>query len=207
MKRLVGMAVVLVLVASVFAEGSGKLMEMNGDIQKGIELHNKARTEGMKTAESASELLKPYINENAIARAYFGSVETVKAGIIAEKNPVKSLEYLQNGGDYLDEAVEMAPNEAYIRMIRLENGIEVSRSSPIKRYSVIKKDVKWFLDEENILKAEDDLKGEAYLYCGYYMIDAGDLDTALELFELCVDINPKSDFAKAANKMLDRYTE
>lgn len=198
----------LMFIGSVFAEGnSGKLMEMNADIQKGIELHNKSRTEGMATAEKASELLEPYIKENAIACAYFGSVMTVKAGIVSEKNPVKALKYLQTGGDYIDKAVELAPNEARIRMLRLENGIEVSRSSPVKRYSVIKKDVKWFIDADNISKASADLQGEAYLYCGYYMIDAGDLDSALECFEECVAVNPKSDFAKHANKMLERYTE
>lgn len=208
MKKILKVFFGLLIMAAAYGEGvNNKLMEMNSDIQKGIELHNKARTEGIKSAEKACELLKPYIKENAIARAYYGSVQTVIAGIISEKNPIKSLEYLQTGGDFLDEAVEMAPEEAAIHMIRLENGIEVSRSSPIKRYSVIKKDVKWFLDDENILKAEEDLKSEAYLYCGYYMIDAGDLDAALELFELCVELNPKSDFAKLANKMLDRYTE
>lgn len=199
-KGIIGAVVFALLSTVVFADAKS-------DIEKGIELHNAVRKEGIVTAEKGAELLKPYIKENAIACAYYGSIQTLIAGAISEKNPIKALEYLQMGGDYLDEAVELEPDNAIVRLIRLENGIEVSRTSPIKRYSTIKKDVKWFLDDGNISSADSEIQAEAYLYCGYYMIDAGDLDYALELFEECIALNPKSESAKAANKMLDKYTE
>lgn len=208
-KRVIGIIAGLLVMTMGFAEvpKNGNIMDINDDIAKGIELHNLARKEGMNAAEKASELLKPYVKENAVACAYYGSVQTVIAGIISEKNPIKALEYLQVGGEYLDNAVEMVPDEAVIHLIRLENGIEVSKTSPLKRYSVIKNDVKWFLDSDNISAADKEIKTEAYLYCGFYMIEAGDLDYALELFEESIAADPKSDSAKQAKKMLDKYTE
>lgn len=187
---------------------AAKNLEINSDIQTAIELHDKTRVENnMVYAERACKLLEPYIKENAVATAYYGSVQTLIAGIVSGKNPIKALEYLQLGGEYLDDAVEMASESAEIHLIRLENGIEVSRNSPINRYSVIKKDVNWFLDDDKILSLDDEIKAEAYLYCGHYMLDSGDLDYALELFEECVSVKPESNFAKMANKMLDKYTE
>ncbi len=177
------------------------------DIEKGIEYHNKARTEGLEYAQKACELLKPYVETDATACAFYGSALTVMASYAAEKNPLKALEYLQDGGDYLDKAVELAPDEWFTHMIHLENGIEVSHSSPLRRYSAIRSDVKWFLDDENILKTEGENQAEAYLYCGYFKLDEGDLDYALELFENCVAAAPESRQAAQANKLLDRYTE
>lgn len=181
--------------------------KMNADIEKGIEYHNKARTEGFEYAEKCCEVLKPYIKTNAYACAYYGSAQTIIAGFVADKNPIKSLEYLQLGGEFLDEALAMDSEDPHLHLIHLENGIEVSRNSPIRRYSAIRTDIKWLLDNENINNLDADTKAEAYLYCGYFKIDEGDLDYALELFENAVAASPKSDAGKSANKMLDKYTE
>jgi len=188
--------------------GSGLFAQnAKADIEKGIEYHNKARTQGLEYAEKACETLKPYINTDATACAYYGSSLTVMASFVSEKNPIKALEYLQDGGDYLDKAVALAPDQWFTHLIHLENGIEVSHSSPLRRYSAIRSDVNWFLDEENILKMSGSSKAEAYLYCGYFKLDEGDLDYALELFENCVEADPDSSAAVKANKLLDRYTE
>jgi len=200
-KKIMALFTAALIGSALFAQNA------KADIEKGIEYHNKARTEGMEYAEKACEILKPYITTDATACAFYGSSLTVMASFVSEKSPIKALEYLQDGGDYLDKAVELAPNEWFTHLIHLENGIEVSHSSPLRRYAAIRSDVKWFLDDENILKMSGENQAEAYLYCGYFKLDEGDLDYALELFENCVAAAPNSKSAVQANKLLDRYTE
>lgn len=202
-KKGIILVVTVMVCISAFAESGTK----EKDIATAVEYHNKARTAGIEYGEKALALLKPYCGTDSIASAYYGSTLTVIAGIISEKNPIKALEYLQSGGEYMDKAVEMNPENPVVHFVRLENGIEVSRTSPIKRYSVIKKDFVWFIDDDNISSLGIEDQAEAYLYCGHLKLDEGDLDYALELYESSVDAAPESNSAKISAKMLDKYTE
>ena len=185
--------------------------ELNPQIQKGIECHDRARAGDPKNTDALIEeclkTLEPFIQTDAIACAVYGSALTIKAGIVVETNPMKSLEYLDKGNGFIDKAVSMNPDEIYCRILRLENGIEVSRTSPLKRYSDIKSDVEFLIDDEKVELLSDNDKAEAYLYCGFYYLDSGDLDYALELFELAQEAAPDSDSGKRAQKMLDKYSE
>ena len=191
--------------ASVFAQ------ELNPQIQKGIECHDRARSGDPKTTEALIEeclkTLEPFTQTNAIACAVYGSALTIKASIVVETNAIKSLDYLDKGNEFIDKAVSMNPDEIYCRLLRLENGIEVSRTSPLKRYSNIKSDVEFLIDDEKVEELSGNDKAEAYLYCGFYYLDSGDLDYALELFELAQEAAPDSDSGKRAQKMLDKYSE
>lgn len=185
--------------------------ELNPQIQKGIDCHDRARSGDPKNTisliEECLKTLEPFTQTNAIACAVYGSALTIKASIVVETNAIKSLEYLDKGNGFIDKAVLMNPNEIYCRMLRLENGIEVSRTSPLKRYSEIKSDVEFLIDDEKVEELSGKDKAEAYLYCGFYYLDSGDLDYALELFELAQEAAPDSDSGKRAQKMLDKYSE
>ena len=191
--------------ASLFAQ------ELNPQIQKGIECHDRARSGDPKNTDALIEeclkTLEPFVKTDAIACAVYGSALTIKASIVVETNAIKSLEYLDKGNEFIDKAVSMNPDEIYCRMLRLENGIEVSRTSPLKRYSDIKSDVEFLIDDEKVEELSGNDKAEAYLYCGFYYLDSGDLDYALELFELAQEAAPDSDSGKRAQKMLDKYSE
>ena len=191
--------------ASLFAQ------ELNPQIQKGIDCHDRARAGDPKNTDALIEeclkTLEPFIQSNAIACAVYGSALTIKASIVVETNAIKSLEYLDKGNEFIDKAVSMNPDEIYCRMLRLENGIEVSRTSPLKRYSDIKSDVEFLIDDEKVEELSGNDKAEAFLYCGFYYLDSGDLDYALELFELAQEAAPDSDSGKSAQKMLDKYSE
>ena len=182
--------------------------ELNPQIQKGIECHDRARSGDPKTTEALIEeclkTLEPFTQTDAIACAVYGSALTIKASIVVETNAIKSLEYLDKGNEFIDKAVSMNPEEIYCRILRLENGIEVSRTSPLKRYSDIQSDVEFLIDDEKVEELSGNDKAEAYLYCGFYYLDSGDLDSALELFELARDAAPDSDSGKYAQKMLDK---
>lgn len=194
----------MMMAVSAFAE---MWTSENKDVQKGIEYHNRARTDGIEYLEKACELLEPYSETDSLACAYFGSSKNIMAGLVANSKPMKALDYLQEGGDLLDKAVKMDSENGFIRLIRLENGVEVSRSSPIKRYSVIMEDADWFIEQDNILKLPKEIQAEAYLYCGHLKLDEGDLDYALELYELSAAADPSGASGKTAAKMLDKYSE
>ena len=208
MKRFLRGLCILMITAALtplFAE------ELDPQIQKGYEYHNRARNPDEKNPgallDECLKCLEPYTNSDAIAAALYGSALTVKASLVVEGNPIKSLTYLEKGNEFIDKAVEMKGDEVFCRLLRLENGIEVSRTSPVKRYGVIKNDVEFFIDDKKVeeLSAED--KAEAYLYCGFYYLDSGDLDYALELFELAEEASPASESGKRAQKMLDKYSD
>ncbi len=180
-------------------------------IQQGIEYHNASRLEnGKKSIEliqKSLDTLKPFVETDSIACAYYGSALTVYAGFISETNPIKSLSYLEEGGKYLDKAVVMDKKNSYVHLIRLENGIEVSRTSPVKRYSVIAEDVKYFIDDKNIERLEGENKAECLLYCAYFYCDSGDLDMALDFCDQIIEQESKTEAARLAAKMLAKYSE
>ena len=209
MKRVLRVLCILMMLSvdlsPLFAE------ELAPQIQKGYEYHNRARNPDEKNPgamlDECLKCLEPYTNTDAIACGLYGSALTVKASLAVNGNPIKSLKYLEEGNEFIDKAVAMKPDEIFCRLLRLENGIEVSRTSPVKRYGVIKNDVEFFIDDGKVEELSDDDKSEAYLYSGFYYLDSGDLDFALELFELAEEAAPDSKSGKRAQKMLDKYSE
>ena len=193
--------------AAVFAE-EGRL---NAQIAQGIDYHNLSRADGGKdqaaNIEKCLTSLQPFVDSDSLACAYYGSALNIKARTLSEKNPIKSLSFLEEGSRYLDKAVSMKSDDIELRMIRLENGIEVSRSSPVKRYSVICQDVAFLLLEKNMSRLTAQEKAEACLYCAFYYQDAGDLEAALDLFEMAIQADSDCECGKAAQKMLDKYSE
>ncbi len=177
-------------------------------LTKGKKLHDEAGKGGTeKTIEECKQVLFPYIEKDMTARAYYGSAVTIEAGFIANKNPMKALELLEQGSKLIDEAVEKDPENVGIKILRLSNGMSVSSASPYKRYFVIQKDVKYFENEKNISKLDDETKALVYLNLGLFKIEEGDLDTALDYLETAVEVAPASESGKAAEKVLARYEE
>ena len=209
MKRVLRVLCILMMLSAdigpLFAE------ELAPQIQKGYEYHNRARNPDEKNPgvllDECLKCLEPYTNTDAIACGLYGSALTVKASLAVDGNPIKSLKYLEEGNEFIDKAVAMKPDEIFCRLLRLENGIEVSRTSPVKRYGVIKSDVEFFIDDGKVEELSADDKAEAYLYSGFYYLDSGDLDYALELFELAEEAAPDSKSGKRAQKMLDKYSD
>ncbi len=204
---------VLLIILSLSAAGKMNALaeEINPQIQKGIEYHNRSRNPEEKDAdkliEDCLECLEPFTQSNALACAMYGSATNIKAGRISKASPLKSLGLLKKGSKYLDQAVSINPKDESIRLIRLENGIEVSRTSPVKRYKEISKDVDFFIKDGKIKSLSGESKAEAYLYCGFYYLDSGKLDYALKLFEEAERAAPNSECGKKAHKMLEKYSE
>lgn len=206
MKKLLCGLVCLVLASASAVFATSSFSSDNADIQKGIDLHNAGLTGDLTNIEKSIDLLKPYISKDAIACAYYGSCMTLCAAKCVEDNPIKSLDYLTEGSKYLDESVKMDSKNLMIRLFRLENGIQVSRTSPLKRYAEIGPDVDLLLSSD-LSEYGTEIMAEAYLFCGYYKLDAGELDNALDLFDLAIETDAECECGKLAQKMLDKYSE
>lgn len=200
MKKIIVLVTSLVLGSCLFAQ--------NADIQKGIDYHFQALNGKIENAQKCVDILKPYAETDGIACAYYGSALTMLASdAIQNDNPLKSLEYLEEGSNFMDKAVKLDSKNVIVHLVRLENGIEVSRTSPVKRYSVIKEDFDFLLQEKVISSVPAEVQAEIYAYCGLYLIDSGDLNSALDMFDLAVEADESSAGAKLAQKMLDKYSE
>ena len=195
---------VMVFIAALFVSGVCA-QSMDDSIERGIALHDRALAEGEATALKSRETLEPFIGTNMVARAYYGSVITIQASFYADENPIQSLTLLEEGAQYMDSAVANDPDNGELRLIRLSNGIEVSWSSPLKRYAVIADDVRWF--EKHPLPSSPEESAAILLNCGLYHLDAGDIDAALDALETCVDSGAETAAVQNARDILRRYEE
>ena len=198
--KAISFAVVLLLGSLAFAGSE------NSQIQKGIELHNLSRSAQGEASDvmidESLAVLEPFIEKESLARAYYGSALTIKAGNYAKKSPIKALMNLKKGSKLIDEAVKKDNDNIELCILRLENGIDVSRGSPVKRYTVIREDVDYFIAQKKISLLGDELKAEVYLFCGHYYLDSKDSDNARKYFELAYNSSPDSKFGKDAKEML-----
>jgi len=201
MKRFIVCALIGIISSSVFAQSTAQ------NIAKGIEFHNAAKTESDGYARKCKESLFPYIDVNMTARAYYGSAVTLEAGYCSKSNPLHALDLLREGSSYIDEAVAKENTNAELHIIRLVNGILVSKSSPFKRYAVIKDDVAYLLEKKNTAALDKNTMALIYLYCGYFRIEENSLEEAFDLFDKAIAAAPGSDSAKEAQIMEARYEE
>lgn len=199
MKKRTMCAVLLFTVSACFAQ------TMEEQIAQGIALHNSALETGPTQAVAAQELLYPHIEKNMIARSYYGSALTIEASFYEKENPVKSLGLLEKGAFFMDSAVGKDPENYELRITRLVNGIEVSRSSPFKRYSVIKYDVAWF--EKNGISYSKDENAQIFYSIALYYLDFGDIDSALDALGSCIETKATIEAVKKAQLLLRRYEE
>lgn len=202
MKRSVILFLVLLLINSyVFAN------EKDNAIKKGIEFHNSVSELGEEAVNNSLILLKPYIENDPIACAYYGSSLTIKANFCSEKDPLLALKYLEEGSSYIDAAINMDKNNIQVRCVRLVNGINISKASPYKRYSIIEKDMEYLLQDSVLNVCDKTLQSMIYLYSGILKIEQNLIEDALDLFDLAIEVDPEGLNAKEAKLMLIKYGE
>ncbi len=196
----------LVVLCLTFLTSFGAFTQsMSDEIERGIALHNSALTQGEATTAECLNALRPFIEKSMVARAYYGSAITIQASFFAADNPIKSLSLLEEGARYMDSAVAKESENGELRLIRLSNGVEVSRSSPLKRYDVIADDVRWF--EEHEPKPSPEERAAIHYTIGLFYQDAGSIEDALDAFEASVATGVDSEATRDARKILRRYEE
>ena len=181
--------------------------EKNEIIQKGIMFHNTAFQNGETDADKSLEYLRPYIEADQIACAYYGSALTIKASFYSDKDPLKALKLLEEGCNYIDKALTMDNQNIDVHCLRLINGLSISKSSPYKRYQIIEQDMEFLLQELVLSSCNTEVCSLIYLYSGELKIEQGYIDEALDLFDMAIEVCPESEYAKQAQKLLIKYGE
>jgi len=179
---------------------------LDADLKKAIELHDTAAfNNSVEQTLKCQELLLPYIEKDAVCRAYYGSAITIEASFYEKSNPIKALALLDKGSSFIDSAVKMDSSNFIVRILRLTNGVEVSSSSPLKRYKVIKEDVAWF--EAHGINYGKDEDARLYYTIALYYIAAKDIDSALYALDDCLATKSSDPVVKKAEELIRRYEE
>lgn len=200
MRKLKAVLLIALFAISVYAQ------TLAADLQKAIVLHDSAALESnVEKALACQELLKPYIEKDAVCRAYYGSAITIEASFYEKSNPIKALSLLDKGSGFIDSAVLMDSDNSVLRIIRLSNGIGVSSSSPLKRYSIIKNDVAWF--EKNGIDFGKDENAKLFYNIALYYLAANNVDKALSALDDCIATKSSDPVVKQAQALLRRYEE
>lgn len=190
----------LLLVPSVWADSRSEALN------RGIAFHDAAMLQPIPNIENGKKELFPLIGANPLAKAYYGSLITLEAGEVYKAgDEIKSASLLVEGTRHIDEAIVSAPDNEDLRFIRLVGSYEISASSPMNRYKEMKADLDWFDARQGSLSRDGQATVE--LYRGYYLIKAKRLDAALDAFDACVGLSPKSEVAAMARKQLALYGE
>lgn len=128
----------LALIQAIQADRSAS----NGELSVGIVYHNLARLNPQAYLKAATASLKILSDTIPLALAYYGSVLTIQGGYAQDLHDmVGATTATQDGIDAIDLAVSREPQNTSIRLLRIENGLSVSRDSPFKRWDVIKVDL------------------------------------------------------------------
>ncbi len=189
----------------------------------GIIYHNLARQNPDKYLKKALTVLNEYYRKstNALSYGYYGSAVTIEASAIYKKASIvtnKEGEIVTNrdivgasskvdeGCRIIDQAVTNDPGNISLRFLRLINSLNVSQSSPFKRYAIAREDCRYLF--ENYYKGADNYwKAQLQLLAGKTAACEGKLEEALSHFEKVLQILPGSPAALEAKKYISRYEE
>lgn len=135
---------------------------------------------------------------NAVALVYRGSLWTQRAR--ESRWPPTKLKNLKRGGDEMDRAVEMAPDNITIRLVRGINCLGLPQYA--NRLSEALEDFLVILKHPDFPDQTKELKALVFFYGGVAMKRADDYEKARELFKRAIAILPDSDFARRAQQEL-----
>ncbi len=135
---------------------------------------------------------------NAVALAYRGSLWTMQA-----RNswwPPNKMKFLKRGGEELDRAVEIAPDNVMVRLIRGINGLGLPEYADRLQTSL--EDFLIILKRPDFPDQTRQLKVVVFYYAGLALKRADDYEKARELFERAIAILPGSEYARRAEEEL-----
>ena len=136
---------------------------------------------------------------NAIALAYRGGMWRLRA--LDSWWPPTKLKYLKRGNDELDHAVDLAPTDMTVRLIRGIN--ELNLPEAVGRVKISLEDFIVLLGHPNFPEQSKELKALIYYYGAIAFKRADDYDHARELFKKSIAILPGSRFAKLSQDALN----
>ena len=166
---------------------------------RGILYHNMSHLGDADAVESAGAELEGI--GSPIALGYLGSLRTIAARNSKDAGKLlKARKMVLDGLDLIDQAVERFPDDVYLRLLRVENGLAVSAASPIKRYKVIAKDLDYLMDHPGLRDAE--YRSKLLCFAGMMYRDTRKKARAEEYFSRAFEAAPRSRWGRKARDCL-----
>jgi tetratricopeptide (TPR) repeat protein len=135
---------------------------------------------------------------NAVALAYRGSLWTQRGRDASD--PLEKMGDVEKGVDDLDNAVEMAPDNVTVRLVRGVNSIQLPPM--FNRLGTALKDFNHLLAIPELTKADNDLQATIYCWAGIAYKRDHQIGKSKELLEKAVKVAPTSEPARRAAKEL-----
>jgi tetratricopeptide (TPR) repeat protein len=179
-------------------EDTGVLLKL------GILYHNlgvEGDRKAVKRAKNLFEKLLELEPQNIEALAWYGSVLTLRGRDVGF--PISKLKYVNNGIEKMDKAVELAPDNVSVRMIRAHNSLNLQ--GIFHRIKVAINDFEHLLSlsQKSPQEFSKGLLVEIYLGLGNAYKKRGDIIKARENWQEAVEVLPNSKEAEMARILLE----
>ena len=157
--------------------------------------------EGARDNAKAAELAEKYFKQllaieptNAFAMALLGSTLTMRARDAFW--PKTRLDYVKKGMKMMDAAVQLAPEDPDVRLVRGINSFKMPKF--MERDEIAKADFVWLWQrvETKPEGLKDDLKQNAALFYGQILKRQKQTKEAIEVWKKGIAFNPESDVAR-----------
>ena len=173
-------------------------------LKLGILYHNlgvEGDKKAVKRARNLFEKLLELEPQNAEALAWYGSVLTLRGRDVLF--PVSKLSYVNNGIEKMDKAVELAPDNISVRMIRANNSLNLP--GVFHRIEIAITDFEHLLTlrEKRQEEFSKSLLAKIFLGLGSAYEKKEDTNKARENWQKAVEVLPDSMEAEMARRLLE----
>ena len=167
---------------------------------RGILYHNMSHLGDSYFIEEAEAELEGL--GSPLALGYLGSLKTVAALSLMNSGKLfKASRMARDGLDLIDQTVNRFPNDTDLRLLRVENGLAVSRKSPIKRYKVIKKDLEYLTAHPALQKPDE--RSKVLYFAGMMHRDTRKHAQAEKYFSRAFQAAPQGRWGRKAQALLE----
>lgn len=174
----------------------------------GIALHNLAMNDPVQYASQAVDMLAKYKGSKyaSIATAYRGSAVTLVASAYSKKgNMISASTKLTEGFALIDSAVKKDSGNMVIRILRMENGMAITETTPFNRSKEVQEDLDFLASRLNSLKPER--RSQYYLNLGRLRLFQKKVKEAMSALNQAIKEAPDSSYSKQAKVILAKLED
>ncbi|HTR82417.1 MAG TPA: tetratricopeptide repeat protein [Bacteroidota bacterium] len=139
---------------------------------------------------------------NAVAWAYRGSLWTLRARDAWW--PFTKMKDVDKGVDQLDKAVDLAPNDVNVRIVRGINSVNLP--SMFHRLPIALKDFDYLMNDPRFAHLGPNLQATIYYWAGVAYKNDSQTSKAKELLQKAISADPNSDTARKAESELKQLS-
>ncbi len=139
---------------------------------------------------------------NAVALAYRGSLWTLRARDAWW--PFTKMKDVDKGVDEMDKAVDLAPDNIPVRLVRGINSIHLP--SMFRRLPIALKDFDYMLNDARFVRFNPHLQSTIFCWAGIAYHNDGQTTKAKELLQKAISADPNSETARKAEDELKKIS-